>query len=60
MAFIVREGLLTSSIRYSSWREGRAINISITAGRIVQMVSKVCPSRKYRLVFVETIREARP
>lgn len=39
MVFTVRTGLLISSIMYKIRREGRAIRIRITAGRIVQIVS---------------------
>lgn len=35
----MRAGLLISSIIYRIRKEGRAIRIRITAGRIVQMVS---------------------
>jgi hypothetical protein len=37
-------GFFVSSIRYKVFKEGRAINISSTAGRIVQIVSISCPS----------------
>lgn len=36
---MVKEGLLTSSAMYKMRRDGRAIRIRITAGRMVQMVS---------------------
>lgn len=39
MVLTVRAGLLISSIMYRIRREGRAIKIKITAGRIVQIVS---------------------
>jgi hypothetical protein len=44
-------GLLTSSNKYNSRREGRAIKIKVTAGKIVQITSIVCPSKRYRLIF---------
>lgn len=39
MVLTVRAGLLISSIIYKIRRDGRAIIIKITAGRIVQIVS---------------------
>ena len=36
------------------------MNISIIAGKTVQIVSRVWPSRKNRLVLVEKIKEASP
>ncbi|SGA03441.1 Uncharacterised protein [Chlamydia abortus] len=36
---MVKEGLLISSVRYRMRRDGRAIRIRITAGRMVQVVS---------------------
>lgn len=50
MVFRVRAGSLTSSKRYRSRREGRAINTNVIAGRIVQIISIVCPSSKKRLI----------
>lgn len=50
MAFTVKWGSLTSSIRYRIRREGRAIKIRITAGRMVQMISISWESRMYLLV----------
>lgn len=50
MAFKVTLGLLTSSKRYSNRKEGRAMKIKITAGRIVQIVSMFWCSSKNRLV----------
>ena len=44
MVLTVNTGLLISSIIYRMRREGRAIMIRITAGRIVQMVSTSCAS----------------
>lgn len=44
MVFTVRTGLLISSIIYKIRREGRAIRIRITAGRMVQIVSTSCAS----------------
>ena len=38
-AFNVKTGLCTSSIKYSSRREGIAINTKMIAGAMVQMVS---------------------
>jgi hypothetical protein len=37
------EGLLISSNRYNNRKEGNAINIKTIAGRIVQIISIVCP-----------------
>ena len=45
-------GLLTSSNKYSSRREGRAIKIRIRAGKTVHTISIVCPSNKNRFVKV--------
>jgi len=42
--FIVKFGVLVSSIKYRVFSEGIAMKISRTAGRIVQMVSISCPS----------------
>lgn len=39
MVFTVNTGLLISSIIYKIRKEGRAIRIRMTAGRIVQIVS---------------------
>lgn len=50
IVFKVIEGLLISSRRYNSRREGRAININTMAGIIVQIISMVCPCDKNRLV----------
>ena len=36
---MVKEGLLISSVRYRMRRDGRAIRIRMTAGRMVQVVS---------------------
>jgi hypothetical protein len=37
------EGRLISSSKYKIRREGKAINKSTIAGRIVQIISIVCP-----------------
>ena len=39
MAFSVRLGFLISSVRYNNRRDGRARNIRMMAGTIVQIVS---------------------
>ena len=52
MALRVIFGLLTSSRRYRSRRDGRAIKIKIRAGRTVQIVSMFWCSRRKRLVRV--------
>lgn len=57
MAFTESCGFGISSIRYRRRRDGRARKIRITAGRIVQMVSKVFASTRCREVSLETIRE---
>lgn len=57
---MVKKGFFTSSIRYNSCSEGRAINIRITAGMTVHMVSSLCPSKKNRFVLEDTISEANP
>ena len=44
-------GLLISSSIYKSCKEGKAIKINTIAGRIVQIISIVCPSNKNRLVI---------
>lgn len=36
---MVKDGSLTSSVRYRTRRDGRAIRIRIIAGKIVQIVS---------------------
>lgn len=36
---MVKDGSLTSSVMYRTRRDGRAIRIRITAGKMVQMVS---------------------
>jgi len=41
---MVKFGVFVSSIRYRVFREGIAMKISNTAGRMVQMVSISCPS----------------
>ena len=48
---IVTLGLLISSNIYKSCKEGNAIKINTIAGRIVQIISIVCPSNKNRLVI---------
>lgn len=58
MVFTVSTGLLISSIIYKIRREGRAIRIRITAGRIVQIVSTSCASIVLVCVsFVVNMRE---
>lgn len=47
---IVIIGLLFSSNKYKSLREGRAIKIKIILGKIVQINSIICSSIKNRLV----------
>lgn len=42
-------GLLISSNKYNSRKEGRAIKISVIAGKIVQIISIFCPSSRNRL-----------
>lgn len=51
IALTVNIGLLISSIRYNKWRDGRAINIKITAGSDVQMNSTICSSKSNRLII---------
>lgn len=48
--FNVIAGLLISSSMYKSRNEGRAINIKTIAGKIVQIISIICPDSKNRLV----------
>lgn len=43
MALIVIAGSITSSLRYRSTKDGRAIRIRITAGKIVHTTSRVVP-----------------
>lgn len=43
------KGLLISSSKYNSRNDGRAIKINVMAGRIVQINSIVCPSKRNRL-----------
>ena len=58
MVLTVNTGLLISSIIYRMRREGRAIMIRITAGRIVHMVSTSCEYIELVCVrFVVHIRE---
>ena len=49
IAFRVTSGLLTSSIRYRSRREGRARNSRMIAGSTVQIISIIWASCVYRL-----------
>jgi len=49
--FIVKFGVLVSSIRYKIFSDGRAIKISMNAGRMVQIVSISCPSAINLLKF---------
>ena len=51
IAFRVMDGFLTSSVRYSSRRDGRARKIKMIAGTMVQIVSICCASIRYRLVY---------
>lgn len=46
-----------SSIKYKVFKEGRAIKISMKAGKIVQIVSISCPSMVYLLYFFLIIKE---
>ena len=48
--FTVITGLWISSIKYNRRRDGIAINIKVTAGAIVQIVSIIYPSSMNRLV----------
>lgn len=43
MALMVIAGSITSSLRYRSTKDGRAMKISTTAGKIVQITSRVVP-----------------
>jgi hypothetical protein len=43
-------GLLISSNKYKIRKDGRAINIKTMAGKIVQIISIVCPWSRNRLV----------
>jgi len=58
MALTVIEGVITSSIRYSSRRDGRARVNKIIAGIIVQIVSIVLFSLKVFIVSLFERREA--
>ncbi len=49
-------GMGISSIRYRSRREGKARKMRITAGRIVQTVSRMLASRSWREVRRDIIR----
>jgi len=49
--FIVKFGVLVSSIRYRIFSDGRAMKISMNAGKMVQMVSISCPSAINLLKF---------
>lgn len=51
MIFIVKFGVLVSSIRYSVFKDGIAMKINRIAGRMVQIVSISCPSMIYLLKF---------
>lgn len=46
-----------SSIRYRVFNDGRAMKISIKAGRTVQIVSISCPSMMNLLNFFLSIRD---
>lgn len=50
--FTETRGLFTSSRRYSSRRDGRAIKIKVTAGNTVHTSSIVCPSSRYRFTYL--------
>lgn len=50
MVLIVIKGLLISSIKYKSRKEGKAIKIRVIAGIIVQITSIIWPSRSNRLL----------
>lgn len=52
MVFNVTLGLFTSSNKYNSRNEGRAMKIRIKAGKTVHTISIVCPSSKKRFVKV--------
>jgi hypothetical protein len=41
---------LISSIKYNNFNDGKAINNKINAGIIVQIISIICPDKKYRLI----------
>jgi hypothetical protein len=43
-------GFIDSSNKYNNRNDGNAIKINVIAGRIVQIISMVCPSNKNRLV----------
>jgi len=45
---MVTAGEATSSIKYNNLREGNAIKTKISAGIIVQIISKKVPSTKKR------------
>ena len=44
--------MLISSNKYKIRIEGRAINIRIIAGKIVQIISIICPCNKNRLIYL--------
>src|SRR5699024_9794728 len=44
---IVIAGVNTSSLKYNKIKLGKAINNKIIAGKIVQIISNVCPCLKY-------------
>lgn len=56
MVFTDSWGLGISSIKYKRRSDGRARKIKIRAGRIVQTVSKVLASSRWREVSLEVIR----
>jgi hypothetical protein len=51
------DGVLVSSIKYNVFNEGKAMKISMKAGRMVQIVSISCPSMMNLLNFFLTIIE---
>lgn len=52
ITFKVRFGFVTSSVRYKRRRDGIAKNSRTMAGRIVQIVSICCASKRYLLVYL--------
>lgn len=59
MAFNVRLGFLTSSVKYKRRSDGIARNRRIIAGIMVQIVSICWASMRYRLVNLFSITEIR-
>jgi hypothetical protein len=52
MALMVMDGFLISSVTYKIRSEGRANTNKISAGKIVHIVSTICASRVYRLMYL--------